>query len=141
MLFRHPSSVLDPGCGEGWLARELAAHGVEVTGVDAIPELVDAARKAGGAAYRVMSYEEIARGHLDISVDVVVRDFSLIGAAVVDNIVAAIPGLLKDEGALVVQTLHPSRHVATPRLTAAQMHESRHPATDQPLSLILVREK
>jgi 2-polyprenyl-3-methyl-5-hydroxy-6-metoxy-1,4-benzoquinol methylase len=35
VLDQQPSTVLDLGCGEGWLARALASHGIEVTGVDA----------------------------------------------------------------------------------------------------------
>ena len=39
--------VLDLGCGEGWLARALAAGGLDVTGVDGAPALVEAATAAG----------------------------------------------------------------------------------------------
>src|SRR5277367_2761973 len=34
-----PRSMLDLGCGEGWLCRALAARGVNVMGVDVVPEL------------------------------------------------------------------------------------------------------
>ena len=52
MQFRNkrPSTVLDIGCGEGWLCRALADKGMKVWGVDAIPELITAAtikRKCG----------------------------------------------------------------------------------------------
>src|SRR5579859_7826654 len=36
--------VLDAGCGEGFLARVLAAHGAHVTGIDLSPRLVAMAR-------------------------------------------------------------------------------------------------
>jgi ubiquinone/menaquinone biosynthesis C-methylase UbiE len=45
-------AVADVACGQGALARLLAARGAEVTGVDAAPELVRAARERGPEAIR-----------------------------------------------------------------------------------------
>lgn len=108
VLGRNPRSVLDVGCGEGWLTRRLSEAGVETLGVDIVPELIDAAREAGGGHYRVVSYEEIVAGALDVSVDVAVCNFSLIGGSVVDDLVASVPAMLNRGGSLIVQTLHPS---------------------------------
>ena len=107
VLARAPGTALDLGCGEGWLARALAARGVRVTGVDAVPTLVEAARRQGGGDFRVASYEEVAAGALDLRVDVVVANFALIGGAAVDAVVQRVPALLAPGGAFVVQTLHP----------------------------------
>src|SRR5688500_3763635 len=41
--------VLDVGCGEGWLARALAAHGARVVGIDASEALIAAARSGAEA--------------------------------------------------------------------------------------------
>lgn len=41
--------VLDAGCGEGYLARRLAAHGARVAGVDLSRGLIEAAAGLGGA--------------------------------------------------------------------------------------------
>lgn len=38
---RQPASVLDVGCGDGWLVRELSRLNIDALGVDAVPELVD----------------------------------------------------------------------------------------------------
>jgi SAM-dependent methyltransferase len=102
---RQPRTGLDLGCGEGWLVRALA--GVEMVGVDAIAGLVDAAREAGGGEFRVMSYEEIAAGALQLAVDVAICNFSLIGNEAVSGLFRAAPGYLRPGGTLIVQTVHP----------------------------------
>ena len=107
VLERKPGSALDIGCGEGWLARELTRHGVDVVGVDVVPDLIEKAKSAGGGDFRVASYEEIASGALEVEVDVAVANFSLIGEKAVDDLIAAIPPMLNTGGALVIQTLHP----------------------------------
>jgi len=107
VLSRAPRTVIDVGCGEGWLARTLAGHGVQVLGIDAIPALVEAARAQGGGEFRVVSYDDLAAGALKQRADIVVCNFSLLGGASVDALLAAIPALLEPGGVLVIQTLHP----------------------------------
>jgi 2-polyprenyl-3-methyl-5-hydroxy-6-metoxy-1,4-benzoquinol methylase len=74
-----PHTVIDLGCGEGWLALMLQQHGIQVTAVDVVPALVSAAKQAGVIDARVLSYEEIAAGQLRLGADVVVCNFSLLG--------------------------------------------------------------
>lgn len=100
-----PRTGVDLGCGEGWLIRALPE--VDMIGVDAIPGLVEAARVSGGGAFRVMSYEEIAAGGLQLSVDVAVCNFSLIGEEATANLLRAAPTYLRPGGTLIVQTVHP----------------------------------
>jgi SAM-dependent methyltransferase len=102
---RAPRTGIDIGCGEGWLVRALG--GIAMTGVDAIPALVERAREAGGGEFRVLSYEQIAAGRLDVTADVAVCNFSLIGKESVDGLFRAAPSFLNAGGALVVQTVHP----------------------------------
>ncbi len=109
VLSGAPATALDVGCGEGWLARRLSAAGARVLGVDAIPALIETARRLGGAEYDVCSYADIAAGALTARgpFDAVVCNFALLGDTSVRELLAAVPSLLTPTGRLVVQTLHP----------------------------------
>jgi len=87
--------------------RALAERGVEATGVDVVPALVEQANAAGGGEFRVASYEQIAAGELEMTVDAVVANFSLIGKESVEGVLRRAPELLTENGALIIQTLHP----------------------------------
>jgi SAM-dependent methyltransferase len=107
VLSRSPRSVLDIGCGEGWLAGVLGRKGISVVGVDAVPELIERARASGVGDFRVLSYSDIAAGALRISVEAVVCNFALFGDGSVVALFAAVSKLLTLEGSFIVQTLHP----------------------------------
>ncbi|MBN3845343.1 methyltransferase domain-containing protein [Paraburkholderia sp. Ac-20342] len=107
VLACEPATVLDLGCGEGWLALTLQRRGIGVTAVDAIAGLVHAATAAGVLDGRILSYEEIAAGRLAMRADVVVCNFSLLGKESVDGLLRAVPMLLAPGASLIVQTLHP----------------------------------
>ncbi len=107
VLSQSPQSVLDLGCGEGWLARALSFRGIRVIGIDVVPELIEQAQSAGGGDFRVASYEDVAAGKLGVVTDAVVCNFSLIGKESVDGIIASAKSMLRPGGAFIVQTLHP----------------------------------
>ena len=55
LLPASPARTLDLGCGEGRVARDLAARGYAVVGVDASPTLVELARAANPAGEYVVA--------------------------------------------------------------------------------------
>ena len=112
-LSQHPRSLIDLGCGEGWLVRALAGQGIKVLGIDAVPELIEHAQQQSADEFRVLSFEDIAAGALNEGterierVDSIVCNFSLLGEASVAMLFQTIPSLLNPGGYLLVQTLHP----------------------------------
>ncbi|MBT9567966.1 MAG: class I SAM-dependent methyltransferase [Thiobacillus sp.] len=102
-----PASVLDAGCDEGWLVRELVARGIDALGIDAIPGFIERARQHAVGRYRVLSYEETSYSALGERFDVVVCNFSLLGEDSVTGLFRQIPAVLNPGGVFIVQTLHP----------------------------------
>ena len=106
VLATQPETVIDVGCGEGWLVRAMAQRGIFARGVDAIPALVDAATRLGGE-FAVASYDDIAQGRLAWKADTVSCNFALIGKESTAQLLRGVHGLLNPGGHFVVQTLHP----------------------------------
>jgi len=104
---QSPRTVLDLGCGEGWLSRTLASRGIDVTGVDAVEELLESARQKGAGRYLCLKYQDLSPDKFLQSFDLVVCNFSLFGEDSVEHIFRQAPSLLNQHGTLLVQTLHP----------------------------------
>jgi 2-polyprenyl-3-methyl-5-hydroxy-6-metoxy-1,4-benzoquinol methylase len=108
ILSYSPSSILDVGCGEGWLTRELNLRGIEATGIDGVSALVENAKAKGGGKFLFLSYEDIStKSFTNSRFDAVVCNFSLLGKESVDNLVRLIPSFLQNNCLLFIQTLHP----------------------------------
>lgn len=102
-----PRSVLDVGCGEGWLCRALAAQGVDAVGIDVSAPLVEAARAAGPGRYEVMAYEHLRDAPARLGAfDAVVCNFALLDEDIVPML-TDLRALLAPGGRLLVQTVHP----------------------------------
>jgi 2-polyprenyl-3-methyl-5-hydroxy-6-metoxy-1,4-benzoquinol methylase len=108
VLEQKPQRVLDVGCGEGWLARALSAHGIDVTGIDASAPLIEAAQALGGATFLVVSYEDLARDPslLGAAFDTIVANFSILDDRA-EELLRALRPLLERDGRLIVQSVHP----------------------------------
>ena len=105
-LARGP--VLDVGCGEGWLVRELAARGVAATGVDVSAPLIERARELGGGTFVVATYHALES---DPTLATgpwcgIVCNFSLLGDPL-HPVLSTLRHRLAPGGRLLVQTVHP----------------------------------
>jgi len=101
------NSVLDVGCGEGWLVRELNKVGISSLGVDVVSEFIASAQQKGGGRFKTISYEKLSLSELGEKFDLVVCNFSLLGNESVTGLFKKIPFLLNSGGSFIVQTIHP----------------------------------
>ena len=108
VLRTKPATVLDVGCGEGWLARALAPHGCRVVGIDSSHALIEAARALGGGTFVAMAYDALGAkvAELGAPFDAVVCNFSLLEADLAP-LLGALRGALSASGRLLIQTVHP----------------------------------
>jgi 2-polyprenyl-3-methyl-5-hydroxy-6-metoxy-1,4-benzoquinol methylase len=107
IIAQGSETVLDVGCGEGWLVRALTELGVMAEGVDGSEGLVRCAKESGGK-FSVMTYQDFASDACQSKVDCVVINFALLGHEVVTKVLAAIPRVLNPAGKCIIQTLHPA---------------------------------
>lgn len=102
-------SILDIGCGEGWLTRALQAQGKQAFGVDAVPALIENAIEKGGDYYAVASFRDIATGVYTASqpFDAAVINFALLDKEDTELLLQHIRMVVRPDGYLFIQTLHP----------------------------------
>ncbi len=103
-------TVLDAGCGTGYLSRKLAERGARVVAVDAAERMIDIARRESPAeldiSYRVASCVDL-EGVADGSIDRVVSNYVLMDISDLDGAVAAFHRVLRPGGVVVAVFSHP----------------------------------
>jgi 2-polyprenyl-3-methyl-5-hydroxy-6-metoxy-1,4-benzoquinol methylase len=102
-----PKTVMDVGCGEGWLTRALTHTGMDVLGVDVVPELLEAAKCKGAGRFKTIAYEDFSATVPGEKFDVLVCNFSLLGDESVEHLFKQAHSMINDGGAFIVQTIHP----------------------------------
>jgi len=106
LLPSAPAAVLDVGCGEGRVARDLRARGYEVTGLDVATTLVQAARDADpSGTYLVGDAAALPFG--DASFDLVVSYNSLIDVEDMPAAIAEASRVLRPSGYFCACVPHP----------------------------------
>lgn len=101
-----PSATLEVGCGEGRVARDLAARGHRVTAVDAAPTLLAAAEAADpGGRYLLADAADLP--FADASFDLVVAYNSLMDVQDMPAAVREAARVLRSHGHLCACVTHP----------------------------------
>ncbi|OLT34138.1 hypothetical protein BJF79_33725 [Actinomadura sp. CNU-125] len=107
--------VLDAGCGEGYVARTLAAQGADVLGVDVSQGLIDAAAAApppggdGSLSFVRASVDDVPAA--DAEFDLVVCNHLFSHLHDPTSAIGEFARVLRSGGRLVVLTLHPCFYV------------------------------
>jgi len=128
-------SVLDAGCGEGYLSRILARKGATVTGVDTSAKLIEAARTqnlldALTVSFDIASVDELP--YAENKFDLVVCNHLLNDLHDPSKPISEFARILCKDGRLVILMLHPcfynkhaEREQATNGLIAASYFDTR----------------
>jgi 2-polyprenyl-3-methyl-5-hydroxy-6-metoxy-1,4-benzoquinol methylase len=125
--------VLDVACGNGVLARRLAALGGRVTAVDFSPALIAKAQQRGQPAGEPIQYgvvdatdEEALAALGEGQFDAVVCTMALMDMPVIAPLYRAVHRLLAENGRFVFATAHPAFNSSNPVFVAEQAeHEGR----------------
>jgi len=109
ILALDSNTIIDVGCGEGWLTTILANSGKQVVGIDAIEALLLHARSKSDVPFFKMTFEEIASG---ISIphspfDLAVFNFCLYQKDGLTDLLTQTKNGLVETGTILIQTLHP----------------------------------
>jgi 2-polyprenyl-3-methyl-5-hydroxy-6-metoxy-1,4-benzoquinol methylase len=107
ILAHKPQSLLDIGCGEGWLSKTIAEKNIDVLGIDIVPTFIEYANQESKAQFAVCSYENLPTYQFRQLFDCIVCNFSLLGKESTAIVIATSKNLLTESGRLIIQTLHP----------------------------------
>lgn len=108
--------VLDVGCGEGYVAREIRRRGAaRVVGFDLSAQMIEQARATEAAEPLGISYHHLPATELDdrfgaFDLAIAVFVFNYVAIADMTEIMGRVRRVLKPGGAFVFSVPHPSQH-------------------------------
>ena len=102
--------ILDVACGQGIISRALAELGAEVTGVDAAPELIEAAksRAVDRTRFLVGDARELGALQLEPGFDQAICTMALTNIEPLEPVLRGIASLLRTGGACTFVIVHPA---------------------------------
>lgn len=109
ILAQQPTSVLDIGCGEGWLVNTLVQHQIKAVGIDATVDLIKNAKTKGKGIFKVKDYDALIKGvnFKAMPFDLISINFALFENKKTARLIKKLPHYLSKEGKIIIQTLHP----------------------------------
>ena len=109
IITQQPKSVLDIGCGEGWLVNTLVKHQITAVGIDATDKLIKAAKTKGKGKFKVKDYDKIIKGvrFKAAPFDLISINFALFENRKTAQLIKKLPDYLAPNGKIIIQTLHP----------------------------------
>lgn len=104
--------LLDVGCGNGYLAREMARRGAAVTAFDISPRMIDHARRIEtreplGIEYKVLDAAEITACFPTGSFDTATSCVSLVDMPGIPRVFQGVFSVLRPGGRFIVSITHP----------------------------------
>ena len=118
-------SILDAGCGEGYLSRRLAQDGAQVVGIDACGDLVQSAQEADGRSGLSIDYHTGTVDDLPLAserFDVVVSNHLLNDLPRITNAIREFARVTRIGGRLVILMLHPCFYSANAERAAMRTY-------------------
>lgn len=104
--------VLDSGCGEGYVSRELVRRGHKVIGIDLSEYIIKAAKEAAIGNDNYLRSDVCQMPLRDESFDCVVSNFLLVELEKPESFIKEVKRVLKPNGRFMFQTLHPSLFIS-----------------------------
>ncbi|MNS78919.1 hypothetical protein D3C72_1125540 [compost metagenome] len=104
---KNITSVLDVGCGEGWLASQLSPS-TQYLGIDGSENLIDIAKNTHSSEFKHVSYDKISSGawSTEGKFAAAVFNFALLDEDIL-GLLKNIQNSLISDGFVIIQTLHP----------------------------------
>lgn len=105
----NPKRILDVGCGEGWISRELNSD-IEYTGIDGTSLLIEKAKqKNPQGSFHCLTYDQIIGDNYRLLAkhDLIVINYALYQKDNLIPLLQKLNFLLDDDGVILIQTVHP----------------------------------